>query len=53
MKFGLVLGRLAVLNISDRAVLYATFDGKPVIFSWTIFFSSSVAYPLKSCLTLR
>ena len=27
MRFGLVLGRLAVLNILDRAVLYATFEG--------------------------
>ena len=39
---GLVLGRLAVLKISDRVVKYATFEG--------IFFKNIAASELKSCI---
>ena len=50
---GLVLGRLAVLKISDWAVKYATFEGN-YMFSWAInnnFFLNVVVSALKSCIT--
>ena len=34
MIFGLVLGRLAVLKISDWAVKYATYEDNFLMFSW-------------------
>ena len=34
LKFGLVLGWLVVLKISDWAVKYATFDDNFSIYSW-------------------
>ena len=34
MRFGLVLGWLVVLKISDWAVKYATFDDNFIVYSW-------------------
>ena len=35
LRFGLVLGQLAALKISDWTVKYATFEGNFLMFSWT------------------
>ena len=51
MRFGMVLGQLAVLKILDWAVKYATFRTMFLCFHGQYVFLNILASALKSCIT--